>query len=252
MAKTIESVERCLTLLELISEREVVKLADLPDALGVSRATAFRMLITLQERGYVERVENSQGYRLGPGVAVLAKATESSLLMRLTREAMTDLRERTGETINFGLPRGRSLVYAEVIEGAFALRLSGSVGQLIPPHATSLGKAFLAACSDDRQRQLVGGAPFRAYTDRTIVDWEMLTVELEEIRQRGYATEVEEMDVGASCVGAAIRDARGEPVAAISVSGFVARVGAQEREHYGVAVAGWCDRISRELGFQPG
>jgi IclR family acetate operon transcriptional repressor len=249
MTQTIEALERGIDVLEILAERGVVKLAELPTLLGVSRATAFRLLTTLQKRGYVERIPAQGGYRLGTGAVILASATQVSTLITLTAPAMEDLRERTGETINLALWRGHNLVYAEILDGMFALRMSGSVGQTAPLHCTALGKAMLAWLPPAEAESLVGPEPFRRHTDRTLTTWSALGAELAGVRHRGFAVEVEEMDVGASCIGAPILNAHGRPVAALSVSAFIARMGEKERGVNGELLVEWCRRISGGLGY---
>jgi DNA-binding IclR family transcriptional regulator len=250
MTKTIESLERGIEVLEILAERGSVKLAELPELLHVSRATAFRLLATLQERGYVERLPVQRGYRLGAGAVILASAYKVSTLITITETAMEELRERTGETVNLALWRGRKLVYAEVLDGLHALRMSGSVGQVAPLHCTALGKAMLAWLPSDDARSLIGDEPFKKHTERTMTTWSALDAELAGIRHRGFSVEVEEMDVGAGCIGGPILNARGRPVAALSVSGFIARMGEKERAENGELLLEWCRRISSELGYE--
>src|SRR5262249_30151614 len=159
------------------------------------------------QRGYVERLPAQGGYRLGGGAVILASATQVSTLVTVTAPAMEELHERTGETVNLALWRGRKLVYAEVLDGAFALRMSGSVGQVAPFHCTALGKAMLAWLPSEDARSLVGDEPFKQYTERTMTTWSALDAELAGVRHRGFSVEVEEMDVGAACIGGPILNA---------------------------------------------
>jgi DNA-binding IclR family transcriptional regulator len=249
MAKTIEALERGVDVLEILGERGSVRLAELPGLLNVSRATAFRLLTTLQQRGYVERLPDQRGYRLGAGAVILASAAQANTLVALTAPAMEDLLARTGETVNLALWRGRRLVYAEVLDGVFALRMSGTIGQLAPLHSTALGKAILAWLSPDERHALLGEEPFRSYTNRTLTTWSALDAELAGVLYRGFAVEVEEMDIGAACIGAPVLNRQGRPVAAVSVSGFIARLGEKERAVNGELLVEWCRRISHALGY---
>jgi IclR family acetate operon transcriptional repressor len=133
----------------------------------------------------------------------------------------------------------------------FALRMSGSVGQTAPLHCTALGKAMLAWLPATEAESLVGEEPFRQNTDRTLTTWSALGAELAGVRHRGFAVEVEEMDVGASCIGAPILNAHGRPVAALSVSAFIARMGEKDRAVNGELLVQWCRRISHALGHDP-
>ena len=244
----IESLNRGLDLMEILAERGLVKLAELVDLLGTSRATAFRVVKTLQERGYVEHVPDLHAYRLGPGAFIVGARSQTSAIVQLAVPAMTNLHETSGETVNLGLFRGGRLVYVEIIEGKHAMRMTGTVGEEAPLHATAMGKATLSVLPEDRARTLVGPEPFASLTPKTRRDWEELQRDLRTARGRGYAVDLEEMDVGAACVGAAIRANDGEPVAALSVSGLAARFTAKERERIGRTIATWTGKISESLG----
>jgi IclR family acetate operon transcriptional repressor len=247
---TIESLSRGLDLLEILAERGSVKLAELVGLLGASRATVFRVVKTLQERGYVEHVQELHEYRLGPGAFIVGARSQTSAIVQLAVPAMTDLHERSGETVNLALFRGGRLVYVEIMEATHAMRMTGTVGEEAPLHATALGKATLSVLPEERARQFLGAEPFSSVTPKTRTGWVELLKDLRATRGRGYSVDLEEMDMGAACVGAAIRANDGEPVAAISVSGLAARFTAKERERIGRAVATWAGKISEDLGHE--
>ena len=246
---TIDSLRRGIDLLEILAERESVKLADLPDLLQTSRATAFRVLKTLQERGYVEHIESQSAYRLGAAAMVLASRSEQSSVVRVSEPALRDLAERTGETVNLALFRTGRLVYVEIVEGRHALRMSGSISQDVPVHSTALGKAMLAALPNDSRRALLGPEPWMSYTSNTKTNWNQLGPDIQLTAKRGYALDREEMDYGAVCIGAAIMRAEGHPVGGISVSGWSQRLSGRKQSEIGRTLSDWCTRISGELGF---
>jgi IclR family acetate operon transcriptional repressor len=249
---TIDALSRGIDLLEIVAERGSVKLAELPALLGASRATAFRVLRTLQERGYVEHVREEHSYRLGPGAAILGAHSQASSVIRMAEPAMADLRDLSGETVNLALFRGGRLVYVAIVEGIHAIRMSGSVGEEVPLHSTALGKAMLGALPLESARAMLGTEPYRAYTSRTATTWEQISQMLGAIKERGYAVDLEEMDFGAACVGAAIVDRYGHPVGGLSVSGLAARFPEEVREEVGERVSLWCERIGHEVGKAAG
>jgi DNA-binding IclR family transcriptional regulator len=251
---TIDSLTRGIDLLELLAQRESTKLADLPELLGTSRATAFRALKTLQSRGYVEHIPAQHAYRLGPAAQLLAERSRTSSIVRVAGPALRDLAERTGETVNLALFRAGRLSYAEILEGAHALRMSGATGQSVPLHATALGKAILATLPAEQRPELVGSEPFEAFTSNTKTTWTKLKPEVDKAVRRGYAIDVEEMDEGAVCVGAAIVGPGGEPLGGLSVSGFAPRLGERKRREIGKLLVDWCARIGpqAESGAEDG
>jgi IclR family acetate operon transcriptional repressor len=246
---TIDSLNRGIDLLEILAERDSVKLAALPELLDISRATAFRVLKTLQERGYVEHVAAQSAYRLGPAALLLSKRSQSVAIIRIARPVLQDLAQRTGETVNLAMFRAGRLVYVEIVDGRHALRMSASLGQAVPMHSTALGKAILALLSEERQGALLGAPPWSEYTPSTKTTWRELRTDVRRAASRGYALDLQEMDEGAVCVGAAIQGAGGEPLGGISVSGWAQRLGPKARTEIGESLSDRCRQISAELGY---
>lgn len=246
--KTVTSLDRGLEILELLGERGELRLAEVAAILQVSRPTAFRLLASLQERGYVEHARSEHVYRLGQAIHVLAARAEPDSLLRLAEPALVDLRELSGETTNLALVLRRStIVYAAILDGVHALRMSAEVGESVPPHATALGKAVLSALPRPAAEAMVGPEPFEKFTVNTMVGWSGLGPELERVRQRGYATDDEECDMGAYCVAGVIVGHDGLPVGGISVSGLAARMTQENRVDLGQAVRGWCGQVSKQV-----
>jgi DNA-binding IclR family transcriptional regulator len=114
------------------------------------------------------------------------------------------------------------LILAEV-SGRHLVTVTAELGTRWPIHATSTGKAFLAALPEEQRRKLLV-PPLSRHTPSTIVDIEELERELEQVRERGYATAHEELEAGASAVGAVLRNSLGTPVGAISFGGPTSRL----------------------------
>jgi IclR family transcriptional regulator, acetate operon repressor len=248
----IDSLSRGIDLLEILARKDAVKLGDLPELLGTSRATAFRALKTLQSRGYVEHVPAQRAYRLGPAAMLLAARSRTSALIGAAAPAMRDIGERTGETINLAVFTAGTLSYVEIIEGRHPLRMSGDIGQSVPLHATALGKATLACLPEERQLELVGKGPYEAFAPNTHTTWKALQRDLRETARRGFAIDREEMDEGAVCVGAAIVGTSAEPLGGISASGFAARFDEKTRIEVGELLSEWCGRISKQVSSADG
>lgn len=244
------SLERGLDVLELLARRGEIRLGELAKEVDASRATAFRVLATLQSRGYVEHVRAERVYRLGSALRALAARSDTSSVVSLAAPAMEHLRAATSETVNLALVQRRRIVYAAILEGVHALRMSATVGEQVPPHAAAIGKAVLASLPPEQRAPFLGAEPYPALTRRTITRQRVLEEELARTRQRGYALDNEEVEVGAACVAAPILASDGLPVGAISVSGLAARLPEDARPALGREVRRWCDQISAELGFR--
>lgn len=220
-----QAVIRAVGLLKSFSrERPERTLAELADDLGLSKTTAHRLLTALESEGLVARNPATKSYRLGPAVLVLGSlALISNDLRAVVEPELRGLAERTGETATLEVPlEGSMLIVAEVM-GSHLVTVTAELGTRWPIHATSTGKAFLAALPEDGRRRLLK-PPLRRLTPSTIVDIDAFEAELELVREQGYATAYDEIEIGASAVGTVLRDAYGTPVAGISFGGPTSRL----------------------------
>jgi len=186
---------------------------------GIPKSTVFRILSTLHHLGYILRDEE-RIYRVSHSLASLASELSlSENLRRLARPHLLHLRDQFGETVNLGQLQLDKVVYLEVIPSEYALRLHERPGAAVPFHASALGKAILAFSPGDVVRGLLEGRALPALTSNTITAPVAFLRELSRVRRQGYALDREETMLLATCVGAPILDARGQALAALSISG---------------------------------
>ena len=245
----LQSVRRALLALELISEHGELGVTELGRKLGVHKATASRLIATLAERGFVERDPLTEKFRLGYGLISLAgAAVGGNDLVRAARPILDELAERTTETVNLGVLTGDSVVYVDQITGTRAIVSVSWVGRRTPLHCTSNGKVILAFSTEVERERLLR-SPFTKLTPRTITDVRKLRAQLEEIRVRGYAQTMEELEEGLNAVSAPVRGMNGELVAALSVSGPAFRMRPVDLPRMGKLTAEAARAISRRLGY---
>jgi DNA-binding IclR family transcriptional regulator len=244
----LQSVSRAVRTLELVAEAGELGVTELGRRLGVHKATASRLAATLADRGLLERDPSTERYRLGFGLIRLAGAAMAGLdLVRTARPTLEDLAERTRETVTLGVLSGEEVVSIDQVTGARSIVSVNWVGTRTALHATSTGKVFLAFMDDaERDRRLATGLP-RA-TKRTIVDRTELRRQLDDVRRRGYAQTLEELEEGLNAVAAAVRPADGKVVAALSVSGPAFRIRPVDLPRIGRLTMGAAETISRRLG----
>jgi DNA-binding IclR family transcriptional regulator len=186
----------------------------------VTKSSAFRILLTLESLGYLEKNAESGKFRLGGKLFEAAgKARGRRSVVQVARPYMRSLHDEFGESVNLGGLQGLSVVYIDALEGSYAFRLAVNVGAQAPLHASALGKAILALQPPDRRAALFGAVRFDKLTPRTITSRDKLERALEAVKQKGYAMDAEEVELGASCVAAPIVDREGVASHAISVSG---------------------------------
>jgi IclR family acetate operon transcriptional repressor len=244
----VSSLDHGLQILELLGERRELKLVEVATLVGVSRPTAFRLLVALEAKGYVEHVKREHVYRLGQAVHVLAARAEPASLVRLAEPALSEIGALSGETTNLALVHRTSIVYAAIVEGTYALRMSATVGEAVPPHATALGKAILSRLSVQAVDSFLGPGSLERFTEHTIVDRARFAAVLDEVRERGYATDDGECETGALCIAAPIVAQDGYPVGGISVSGLAARISPEQRTDLGETIRAWCEQLSKQVG----
>lgn len=217
-AAAVQSVDRAIIILEALARSGVAGVTAIAGELGVHKSTAFRLVATLEAHGLVEQTEERGKYRLGVGILRLAGATTARLdVVQEARPLCRKLAADTGETVNVTVLSDRSALYLDQVAGSSSLQPHNWVGQHIPLHATANGKVLLSELDADHVRKTVSAMP--AYTELTITTRAGLRRELEQVRQRGYATAVDELELGLTALAAPIRNAHGDVIASMSVSG---------------------------------
>lgn len=218
-ASPVQSVDRAVTVLEILAREGEVGVSDLAGELGVHKSTAFRLVAALENRGLVTQNTDRGKYRLGVGILRLASATTARLdLVQQSRPVCELLAKEVGETVNITVLSGREALYLDQAAGPSALQLHNWIGRRMPVHATSNGKVLLAWLPPARLGEHLV-PPLAALTQHTIVDSARFSDELAGIRERGYATAVDELEIGLTALAAPIRDATGEVAASVSASG---------------------------------
>ncbi|MBO0828935.1 MAG: IclR family transcriptional regulator [Streptosporangiales bacterium] len=242
----VRSVDRALTVLQTIAKNGDLPMTEIAAAVGVHKSTAFRLLGTLEARGMVERTADRGTYRLGQGVMQLAAAANGRRydLTSVARPVCERLAEQVGETVNLAVPDGDAVVSVDQVIGTAAVTTVNWVGQRTPMHATAAGKLFLA----EQDRAARRRRPYRRYTEHTVVDPAELRSHLSKVREQGYATTLEEHEVGLVGVAAPVRSFDGAVVAALVVSGPAYRLTADAVPRVAAEVVAAADEITQRGG----
>jgi DNA-binding IclR family transcriptional regulator len=248
-ASTVQSVDRAIVILEILARSGEVGVTELARELGVHKSTAFRLVAALERRDLVEQNAGRGKYRLGTGILRLAGATTSRLdLVQESRTVTRALAQHTGETVNLAVLSDGAALYMDQIAGSSALQPHNWVGQRIPLHATSNGKVLLSSLERSEVARQVPA--LRAYTSNTITTLEALMRELEEVRLRGFAIAIDELEIGLTAVAAPVRNIHGEVMASLSISGPTFRLDARRVPQMTDAVVVAAQEVSRRLGWR--
>jgi DNA-binding IclR family transcriptional regulator len=244
----VQSVDRALAILEILEREGWMGVTALAAELQIHKSTAFRLLATLEQRGLVEQHVETQKYRLGFALVRLAGAVRAGLdLTRSARPVCEWLSEQTGETVNLAVLEGGEVVNIDQVNLSSSVVSVDWLGRRTGLHVTSTGKVFLASLPERvRDDILRSGLP--RLTDRTITDPDRLRAELADIRERGWGSTEEELELGLNAVAAPVHGADGSVLAAICVSGPVFRLTRERLSAVGPLAADAAQQISRRLG----
>jgi DNA-binding IclR family transcriptional regulator len=245
----VQSVDRALSVLEILGARGEAGVTEIAAELGVHKSTAFRLVAVLEGRGFVEQLADRGKYRLGFGIVRLAGATAAQMdLAQEGRRTCEELAADLGETVNIAILDGDGVVNISEVRGTAAISSHNWVGQRTPVHATSSGKVLLAFASEPVRASLLR-PPLQRYTEATVTDAGQLERELGDVVRRGWAGTVQEYEVGLNALAAPVRDADGRVVAAVSLSGPSFRLGSEVLDDLAPVVVAATEALSRRLGF---
>ena len=251
---TVDAAAKALELLSVFSFREPrLSLADLAERTGIPRATAFRLLSTLEQSGFLAKEHGA--YQLGIKCFVLGNIVAGGLDLRETAHPhLVALRDATRETTQIAILDHWQVVYLERVLSPLPVGFMRSrAGAILPAYCTGLGKTLLAYRPEHEVAAWAATQRFPALTPRTITTAKRLLKELCVIRERGYGLDEEEREKGVYCIAAPIRNHTSQVVAAISVAGPSHRM---PRELAGSTVASAvlssAAAISIDLGFVEG
>lgn len=224
-AYPIGSVDKALRLLLMFREHPVLRVTDASEALGVVRSTAHRLLAMLQHHGFVVQDPVSKAYRSGPALVDIGLAVVRDMDLRSQLHPyLEQLVAAVGETAQMMVLRGTEILFVDSVESEKALRTSSRVGNLLPAHCTSGGKALLATMDPAAVRRLYAGTRLAKPTPHSIGTRDALERELELVRERGYATNVDESEVDITAIAAVVHGRGGQPVASLAISAPTSRL----------------------------
>jgi IclR family acetate operon transcriptional repressor len=245
----VGTLERGLAVLQYFKRAQEASVVEIAESLDLSRSTTYRIAQRLKELGFLEVNTATARWRLGPEAAQLGVAAlQSTDVMRIAPPILLGLLEGTREAVNLAVFDSDSMVLMYREQGPQSVTISSRLGSRRPMHASSLGKAYMAAMKPSERRALIDRLELKRFTPETIVDKEALERTLIAVQKRGYADDRREFEQTLACCAAAVFDHRAVPVAAISVSGPAERILAKF-DRIGDEVAAAARAISARMGF---
>lgn len=227
--KRSRSVERAFAVLCAIAEwPDPVSLSWISRRTGLPKSTVHLALQTMRDLGFVEQDADSEHYLLGLAAAQLgAVALDQSRLVAAMEPAMEELATRSKEAVSLGIQADHDVLFVRRVETSHVLRTSIREGSRMPLHASASGKCLLAGMPDEEIDRLYPSDPLPASAARTLRTREELQREIEQVRERGYATNWDEFLDGVSGAAVPVKLGR-RTVASLSLAGPTGRVEAEE------------------------
>lgn len=218
----VPGLRRGLAILRLLNDhRKTISLPEIARELNIPRATAFRLVYTLESDGLLQRLPNSNAFQLGVGVLSLGFEYLGSLdIAEICRPILEDLRDGTDASTHMGILDGTSVVYIVSVASTHRLRNHVPIGTRMPAHATSIGRALLLDMKRQELKNLYDGAELRKFSDKTPGTIDGLCKRLEDERAKGYVSYKSEFSPGIASIAAPVRNHEGGIVAGINVSDY--------------------------------
>ena len=243
-----QSVQKAFALLQSFhGPDEWVTNAELSRRARLSKASAHRLMTTLEEIGVVVRDPHGC-YRPGMVLAALSKNIAIGDLIRVTaQDALADLATRLKGIIHIGTLEHGMVTYAGKFGAPIAIPVPSRVGAQQEPYCSALGKVLLSGLSDEHLEEFLRDGKLVALTPQTITDSGRLRSEIKAVRQRGYAIDDREAYQTICCIGAPINDPNGQTIAAISLADTSAHMGPGWRDEVSAALTATAAAVSRKV-----
>jgi IclR family pca regulon transcriptional regulator len=247
----VQSLAKGFRVLEAFTSQEPeVTMAEVARRAGMDNATAFRLLNTLVEIGYVERVPDTRKFRLTLKVLDLGfNAIARSDLRTHARPILRSLVGEINEAASIGVLDGADVIYVERIQAGLArLGVDIRIGNRVPAYSSAIGHAILAWLPQPAQISILQSQPRKQLTATTKTDLNELLARLEQVKQRGYAVSDQETVSGLYVIAAPILDTDGIPLAGLSIAAPAFQTNLKDFEAAGArAVVQAAQEMSRAL-----
>jgi len=247
----IQSVERALEILNILSESyEPLSAIEIGKRLGINRVTAYGLLTTLMEKGYVVKNAETGKYTIGLKLFEIGSAYVRKMpLTKVAAPYMSKISNDLGISVHLGILSDDGKV--TLIKAFVPLRIEVmNQGIMLPAHASGMGKILLAYRSPEEIHELVLKQEMQRYTNTTIMSEEELIKDLARVRGQGYSLDKGEYFDNTYCIAFPIRDVNNHVIAALSISGSKEEI---EKNKDKIILDGLqaSKYISVELGWNP-
>lgn len=252
MIEVVQSVDRTLSILELLSNyNDGLGITEISSMIDLHKSTVHRLLGTLIYKGFVIQDASTNKYKLTLKLYELGSKKVASMdILKISKPYTEKLMKTVNEVVHLVIRDENDIVYIDKVEADNTIRMASTIGRRSPLYRTSVGKAMLAYLSDEEVEEIWSNSKIEKLTEHTITELEALKKELKEIKEKGYAVDNEENELGVRCIGAPVFNHNGCVEGAISISGPTIRVTKDKIEEFAEEVKKYADLISKELGYR--
>lgn len=252
MKELVQSVDRTLTILEVLSNHyDGLGITEISNLVDLHKSTVHRLLATLLYKGYVIKDIQSNRYRLSLKLYELgSKIVVKTDILKSSKPYTEELMNIVNEVVHLVIRERNDIIYIDKVEAVNTISMASTIGRRSPLYCTSVGKAMMAYLTDKEIKDIWDGSDIQKFTKNTITNFGVFKEELNSIRDKGYAVDNEENELGVRCIGAPVFNMKGEVEGAISISGPTNRILKKNIEDYGEKVKKYATLISRELGYR--
>lgn len=248
----INSIIRASTILSCFSkEKTHFKVSELARQFKLDRSTTYRILLSLEKCGLVEKDEKTGEYSLGMAAFEIGNAYLRRLdFIKISKPVMGELALKVQETVHLAVLSDTEIVYVDKIDTPRTLGVMSKIGQRAPVYCTALGKVLLAFQPEGQLSRIIDEIKFKSYTKNTITSKNKLVKELKEIRKREYSLDQREFEEDVECISAPIRNHLGDVIAALSISGPQRKIGTPLEKQFVGQVIEAAALISSKMGYK--
>lgn len=217
-----QSAEKALRILEYLADQnEPMRLMDIAKETNLNNSTALRFLTTLLSMGYVAQETDTSKYYLTYKLVTLGKrVNEKKPLSKIVSPYLKKISETLQESACLAIDQNSQVVYIDVKEGPRQIvKAMQRIGNIAPMHCTGIGKLLLLNYSETQIDHLIQTQGLSRFTQYTLTTRDALLYELQEVREKGYALDNEECEIGARCIAFPIYVHSQKVIAGISVTG---------------------------------
>lgn len=249
----LSTLEKGLNILSLFDkDHPIMSVSEIASRLGLPESTVYRYIATLKSWRLVEEDTKPGCYQLGPKILELARVVRQRSIIDLSFPIMERLSNQTGETVILASIYDRKGICLEKVEGYHNLRVSFERGTTFHLHAGATGKLLMAYLSEEEQDSIIREVGLPRFTENTITDPERLKVELEKIREDGFAVSDGEVHQGVRAIAAPIFNGRGKIIADLSLGAPIHRLEGSRKEETIRLVIDAAGKITKQMGVYEG